>query len=657
MKIEKQILGQLSSPGCESLRADRSDLKCGVASIAANDGKVIVLSQSKLSNAVYTLISRATVNSFMKSPFVASPGGNRKKELIQIQWFVAIACSYLLIVQDGQLAHDALSLFLLSLPLGMMAMLLSLPESALSRRWFPSAMAMVDALLFSIAIIYNRQSPWDLCLVFFVGILISAIGETLLQIIIGSLVVGVISVFIVPVSGLGNLDIDSNTLLRIPLIFGASLVYGHLSDQIKREQKKTARLEERRRYQLSTKDHFISHVSHELRTPLTAIYQFSTILSDGLAGSLNDQQREYLEIVQRNVAQLQTMVDDLLEAARADGGKLTINPRAVSLQQLVRETLDSHRASADKRSISLLADVAVDSSAVYADPQRVKQVLTNLIDNGIKFTPALGTITVMAQLIEAEPGFVRVSVSDTGCGISREATQKIFDRLYQEENMLTTNRKGLGLGLHICRELVSRQGGRIWVESELGKGSVFHFTLPAFSLSRLLAPFVERCHGFATGLAIVLIDVDADARIESSEIGKAVWGEKWKRLTKYAFPSNTLLLPRMTLAVTRERFFVLSGGDATSAKHLAGCLEKEIGTNRRSHDAQYGIKTSVMVIDPSSLESADMEALTEELSRRILNLAGFTNRQEKKLHLPITSFEPLSGRGIETPSGTAISDG
>jgi signal transduction histidine kinase len=656
MKIGNQIPDQVSSPGCKSLRDERSDLKCGVASIATNDGKVVGLSQSKRSNAVCTLVSRAKVNSFVKSPFVATPGGNRRRELIQIQWFVAIACSYLLIVQDGQVAHDGVSLFLLSLPLGMMAMLLRLPESALSHRLFPCAMAVVDALLFTTAIVYNRQSPWDLCLVFFVGILISAIGENLLQIIIGSLVVGAISVLIVPVSDNGGFAIDSNTLLRIPLIFGASLVYGHLSDQIKREQKKTARVEEMRRYQLSTKDRFISHISHELRTPLTAIYQFSTILSDGLAGDLTEQQREYLDIVQRNVGQLQTMVDDLLEAARADGGKLAINPQAISLQQLVRETIDNHRTSAAQKSITLSAEVPNDSPAVYADPQRVKQILTNLIDNGIKFTPVQGTITVKAQLVEAEPRLVRVSVIDSGCGISADATKRIFDRLYQEENLVTTNRKGLGLGLHICDQLVSRQGGRIWVESELGKGSTFHFTLPVFSLSRLLAPFVEQCHGFATGLAIIAIEVKADGRIDSSVIGKAAWDEKWDRLMKFAFPADALLLPRITVAGERERFFVLSGGDGATAHQLAGHIEKEIGVNRRAHDTQYGVKTSLMVIDPPPSGSTDMEALTESLSRQIIELAGLSTLQETKLRFPSMIRDIPSTRRNETSPGIAVSD-
>jgi signal transduction histidine kinase len=600
--------------------------------------------------------SWANVGRLRKSPVATAADDDKKRELVQIQWFVVIACCYLLIVQDGQLAQDPLSLFLLSLPLGSMAVLTRLPESALSHRWFPSIVAVVDAVLFSIAIFHNRQSPWDLCLIFFFGILISAIGENLLQIIVGSLMVGIISVLIIPVSSNSSIAIDANTLLRIPLIFGASLVYGHLSDQVKREKKRTAQSEDMRRQQLSTKDRFLSHVSHELRTPLTAIYQFVTILSDGLAGDLNDQQREYLEVVQRNVKQLQAMVGDLLDAARTDDGKLTIDPRVISLQASVHEVLTNHRATAAIKSITLSSDIPDNSAAVYADSQRVKQILANLIGNAMKFTATLGEITVKAQPLESNRGLVRITVTDSGCGISQEAVQRIFERLYQEESMLDSNRNGLGLGLHICRELVSRQGGTIWVESEIGKGSAFHFTLPAFSLRRLLVPFVEQTGGFATGLAIISVKVEADGRIEASEIGKAVWKEKWTRLEKVTLPTGALLLPRMTIEGEPERFFVLSAGNVATAESLARRIEKEVGGSHRTYDAQYGVKVSVLVVQlPEPEGSAAIEVLTGELSRQILNLAGLSNLQINKVHIPSVHLGKESSCATE-PSPVSITN-
>ena len=219
-------------------------------------------------------------------------GSDRKRDLIQIQWFVVIASCYLLVVQEDRLAQDALSLLLLAGPLTSMLVFLRLPESVFDRRYFPQAMAVLDTVLICTAIVVNRESPWDLVLIFFFGILIAAIGENFLQIIGGCLIVAFLSVVLIPVSTGREFLFDANTLLRIPLLLGSSLVYGYLADQVKRERRKTADMEDSRRQQLLRKDQFFSNVSHELRTPLTAVYQFVTLVLDGIAGELKAEQKE-----------------------------------------------------------------------------------------------------------------------------------------------------------------------------------------------------------------------------------------------------------------------------------------------------------------------------------------------------------------------------
>jgi hypothetical protein len=173
--------------------------------------------------------------------------------------------------------------------------------------------------------------------------------------------------------------------------------------------------------------------------------------------------------------------------------------------------------------------------------------------------------------------------------------------------------------------------------------------LPAFSLRHLLLPFVDQTGGFSTGLAIISVMVEADGRIETSEIGKAVWEEKWTRLKNVILPTGALLLPRMTIEGESERFFVLSAGQAAVADHLALRIEKEVGASRRRNDAQCGIKTSVLVIDSPPREGdADMEALIEALSRQILAVAGLSNLQEQKLQLPSGHLGTPSFRAIES---------
>jgi signal transduction histidine kinase len=175
------------------------------------------------------------------------------------------------------------------------------------------------------------------------------------------------------------------------------------------------------------------------------------------------------------------MIEDLLETTRVQTGKLSIEAQPTSMTDTIDETMRSLRALAGAKGIVLSADVSAHLPSVYADPQRVRQILRNLIENGIKFTPDNGTITIRAYPSNTEHDCICVAVADTGCGISPEEREKIFERLYQGKSAIEASRKGLGLGLSICKELVSRHGGRIWVESQPGYGSTFFFTLPTFS--------------------------------------------------------------------------------------------------------------------------------------------------------------------------------
>jgi len=238
--------------------------------------------------------------------------------------------------------------------------------------------------------------------------------------------------------------------------------------------------EQNRKDQVRFKDEFLSHVSHELRSPLTAIKQFTTILLGGLAGELNDKQIAYQQIVLKNVQQLQAMIDDLLEVTRLEAGKLTIDPESVSVPDAVRDALDTLQVTARAKGLTLTSDLPADLPPVSGDRIRVRQILINLLDNAIKFTPGGGAVSVQARVLPQDPGFLRLEVSDTGCGIDPDAIDRVFERLYQLQEPTGASRKGLGLGLYICKELVTRQGGRIWVEPGAHEGTTFSFTLPLF---------------------------------------------------------------------------------------------------------------------------------------------------------------------------------
>lgn len=249
------------------------------------------------------------------------------------------------------------------------------------------------------------------------------------------------------------------------------------SESVRRQQQRLR--EELVLHELQLKDEFMSHVSHELRSPLTAIHQFSTILMDEIAGPLNGDQRDALRVVLRNIGQLESMIDDLLEITRMQNGKLSIELQSVLAAEVVADAIDTLRGLALGKNITLGSTFAPDLPTAYADPVRTRQVLNNLIGNAVKFTPEGGFVTVSVAR-DADPAFLRFEVRDTGCGLSPESADRIFERLYQVRDSSKASRKGLGLGLFICKELVTQQEGRIWVESEPGKGSSFCFTLPVF---------------------------------------------------------------------------------------------------------------------------------------------------------------------------------
>jgi PAS domain S-box-containing protein len=235
--------------------------------------------------------------------------------------------------------------------------------------------------------------------------------------------------------------------------------------------------------ELKLKDEFLSHVSHELRSPLASIYSFSSIIADDLAGVTSPEQQEYLDIILKNVEQLQAMIEDLLIVTRSREGKLSIDLQPVSVWNAMTDAVNTIQSAADQKEITLSSIDASHLPPAYADPTRLLQILIILIDNAVKFTPHGGRVTAQASV--TKEGFLLLQVSDTGCGIFGEDRTRVFESLYQvtgpnEPDTSQSGRIGLGLGLHIAWDLVTRQGGHIWVSDAPDHGSTFNLTLPIF---------------------------------------------------------------------------------------------------------------------------------------------------------------------------------
>jgi signal transduction histidine kinase len=233
------------------------------------------------------------------------------------------------------------------------------------------------------------------------------------------------------------------------------------------------------------KSYFVSNVSHELRTPLTAIEGLTDNMLDGLTGQLNEKQARYINGIKESTDRLARLIDDLLDLSVIEAGRVELKPESFSLLSLMREVSDSLRPVAEEKSIKLALAPANGNPTAWADRDKVTQVLTNLIGNAIKFTPSGGEVTVSVE--RKNEAWLQASVADTGRGISSEEADRVFDEFYQIRQPGEHKTRGVGLGLAISKRLVEMHGGRIWVESEVGKGSTFSFIVPAQPQLRMAA--------------------------------------------------------------------------------------------------------------------------------------------------------------------------
>jgi signal transduction histidine kinase len=225
------------------------------------------------------------------------------------------------------------------------------------------------------------------------------------------------------------------------------------------------------------KSEFLANMSHELRTPLNAIIGFSQVLRERMFGELNEKQEEYLDDILSSGNHLLSLINDVLDLSKVEAGQVELEVVPFSLREALERGVVMVRERATTNGIAIELEAGPNVDIVTGDERRIRQVIFNLVSNAVKFTPAGGAVDVRATRVDGE---VRVAVADTGPGIARDDRERIFEEFQQAEAGIE-QRDGTGLGLALSKRLVELHGGRIWVESELGKGSTFTFTLPAES--------------------------------------------------------------------------------------------------------------------------------------------------------------------------------
>jgi len=238
-------------------------------------------------------------------------------------------------------------------------------------------------------------------------------------------------------------------------------------DITKRRKAKEALIDLNRR-----KSIFVSNVSHEFKNPLGVTREFLNMVLNGHAGKISSEQKKLLEVGKNNIERLIRLVTNLLDVSKIESGKLVIKRENMDIASLVKEIVTTQERAIFKKQITLKKDILQDIGSLWADRDMLTEVIINLLDNAIKHTPSRGEINIRVKGAERE---VRFEISDTGPGIPHESYDKIFDKF---ERITAEKQEGTGLGLPIAKDIVELHKGRIWIESKIGKGSKFIFTLP-----------------------------------------------------------------------------------------------------------------------------------------------------------------------------------
>lgn len=392
------------------------------------------------------------------------PFENKKKTLLNLQWLVVLATSYLLLFKKAQIVQDPQAFGLIVALFISVLVLYRLPQPAFEHRRFASVLAVVDTILISLAIWTNREGPWDLFLIFFFCLFISAAGESLIKIVVGCLLVALLSVLINPFSSTDPFHLDPDLLIRIPFLFGVSLLYGYLAEQARKERDRAERAENTER----VKRQLVSALAHDIKNPLGVIMGYAEAMAADMEGPPAKDKLEALDRIQDNAQRIVKLVTGFLEASKVEAGGISFEPKPVDINMLLREVGQQQMSLLRRKEINLKVDLSAGVPPVLGDELQLDRVFWNLLGNAIKFTPKGGFVSLRSWL---ENGRVCASVGDTGMGIPKAELPVLFTEFKRLKG--SGNVEGTGLGLFIVKTIVEAHGGTVQAESEAGKGSTF----------------------------------------------------------------------------------------------------------------------------------------------------------------------------------------
>jgi diguanylate cyclase (GGDEF)-like protein len=336
---------------------------------------------------------------------------------------------------------------------------------------------------------------------------------------------------------------------------------GELEQKINESNKKLMQLD-----QMGSS--FISLIGHELRTPLSSIKESIALILDESTGKINPQQHRMLSIAENNIARLNRLVNDVLDLSKIEAGKLGVRRIRLDLTRLLKEIAREMSLSARNKKISVETEIPPDLPEAYADSDRITQVVSNLINNAVKYTPEGGKITVKAK--KADDRFLEISVQDTGMGIKSADYDKVFAKFQQMDYQMNRRNEGVGLGLAISKGLVEAHGGRMWFESEFRKGSIFIFSLPLYkqklNFDEYLEEELKNVQKEKGLLSLIILKIGNYKEVKDMTLNKLE-----ELIRQMVFGSHDIAMPYKDIG-----FAVLARTDIKGASSIAERIKRNI---------------------------------------------------------------------------------
>ncbi|MGE5302605.1 MAG: sensor histidine kinase, partial [Alphaproteobacteria bacterium] len=332
-------------------------------------------------------------------------------------------------------------------------------------------LVVLDSFLVLSAMILREQTPWDLLLLFFFCVFIAAIGENLIQVGIGSVLLSVVFLLFVSPNAKDALTISPDLLLRVPFMFGVSLFYGYMSSQVKQERQRMEQMQEA----LRIRQQFVSALAHDIKTPLNVILGHAELLG-GQYGRQEDPTERLvsLQCIRQNIDRIVQLLTDFLAVSKLETVGLGMVTRLAQLNTIAEEVVAQQMVTAHDKNLTMTLDLDKELKPVMGDHNQLQRALGNLVSNAIKFTPHSGSIRIESRMIKDD---VSIEVTDTGPGIPKEDLPDLFSQFKRLNG--SANTEGSGLGLFIVKTIVEAHNGHVAVDSTKGAGTTFTILIPA----------------------------------------------------------------------------------------------------------------------------------------------------------------------------------